>query len=307
MKRILISCACCLLTAGLVSAQPQAQDWNGLDCLTGSPSNSEAVVEHHNQVISKKEKTLKTQWAGQRIGILGDSMTDKRTLGPEATLWWEYLSQLMGFGATYNYGISGHQWHQIYAQAQKLYAEHAGEVDAIFIFAGTNDYNGGCPIGEFFQYEEIEVEAKGVGMTLRNHRTPVMSDTTFCGRLNQALCYLKERFPDAQIVMMTPIHRGYAKFNAKNVQPDEFYCNARGLFLEDYVEVMKKAAAYWSVPVADLYAESGLLPNLDSHSRYINKPATDRLHPSTEGEYRIAKLMQYRLLGLPSGLRLKTE
>lgn len=250
---------------------------------------------HENVVITKKEKTLKTHWAGRRVALLGDSMTDKRTLGPDMLLWWEYLSQLLGFDATYNYGRSGRQWHQIHGQAQTLWSEHQDQVDAILIFAGTNDYNAGVPIGEFFAYEEVPVEVKGPKVEVRKHRIPLMNDSTFCGRINLTLSYLKTQYPEASIVIMTPIHRGYAKFNEKNVQPDEYYCNAQGLFLEDYVEVLKKAAAYWSVPVVDLYANAGIVPNLDSNIKYIQRAANDRLHPSTEGQYRIAKVMQYVL------------
>ena len=109
----------------------------------------QAKVEdyHENIVISKKEKTLKTHWAGRRVAFLGDSMTDKRTLGPDMLLWWEYLSELLGFDACYNYGRSGRQWNQIHGQAQTLWSEHLADVDAIIIFAGTNDYNAGVPIG----------------------------------------------------------------------------------------------------------------------------------------------------------------
>lgn len=260
--------------------------------------SAQEVIQHRNVEISRKEKTLKTQWAGAKVGILGDSMTDKRTLGPETRLWWEYLTDLLGLEATYVYGVSGHQWHQIYVQAQKLKAEHP-DVDAILIFAGTNDYNSGIPVGDFFTEETLEVEVKGPMIASRQHRQPICADSTFCGRLNQAMCYLKTEFPDIQIVVMTPIHRGYAKFNEKNVQPDEYYCNAQGLFLEDYVNIMQKAAAYWSIPVINLYAASGIVPVLPSNDLYIAKSANDRLHPSTEGQYRIAKLLQYQLPTLP--------
>ncbi len=260
--------------------------------------SAQETIRHENVKISRKEKTLKTQWAGRRLGILGDSMTDKRTLGPETRLWWEYLTDLLGLEATYVYGISGHQWNQIYVQAQKLKAEHP-DVDAILIFAGTNDYNAGIPVGDFFTEETLEVEVKGPMIATRQHRQPVCADSTFCGRLNQAMRYLKTEFPDIQIVVMTPIHRGYAKFNEKNVQPDEYYCNAQGLFLEDYVSIMLQAAAYWSIPVINLYASSGIVPVLPSNDLYIAKPANDRLHPSTEGQYRIAKFLQYQLPTLP--------
>lgn len=268
-------------------------------CLFLSVQTAFAQNAQTNHFVSESEKTPYTQWAGKKVAFLGDSMTDKRTLGPQVSLYWEYLRDLLALCDTYVYGISGHQWDRIYGQAEKLWAEHRDSVDAVLIFAGTNDYNHGIPIGEFFEEENLTIEVRGPQMAERLHRKPIFCDSTFCGRLNKALYYLKEHYPHQQIVMMTPIHRGYAKFNASNVQPDESYANALGLYLETYVETMKRAAAYWSVPVIDLYAMSGIVPNLPSQDVYIAKPLNDRLHPSTEGQYRIAKLLQYQLPALP--------
>jgi hypothetical protein len=100
---------------------------------------------------------------------------------------------------------------------------------------------------------------------------------------------------------MTPIHRGYAKFNEKNVQPDENYANGQGLYIDSYVDVLKLAASYWAVPLIDLYSISGLFPMADAQAQYFHDKETDRLHPNALGDYRLAKTIQYRLLALPAG------
>ncbi|MDR1380697.1 MAG: SGNH/GDSL hydrolase family protein, partial [Tannerella sp.] len=135
---------------------------------------------------------------------------------------------------------------------------------------------------------------------MRKHRTPVMADSTFCGRINRVLSYLKEHFPAKQIVILTPIHRGYAKFGDRNVQPDEQFANGQGLYLDAYIDILKQAGNVWAVPVIDLYSSSGLYPNIDSQVRYISNGETDRLHPNADGHSRIAKTIQYQLLALPS-------
>ena len=58
------------------------------------------------------------------------------------------------------YGINGNQWNGVLKQAQRLKAEIGNEVDAIIIFAGTNDYNAGVPLGEWytFSYEETTIK-----------------------------------------------------------------------------------------------------------------------------------------------------
>lgn len=252
--------------------------------------------------INKQEKTLHSQWKGKRIAFLGDSMTDPRRVGTNS-IYWEYLSELLGIVPVV-YGQNGHQWDGIYNQAKKLNAEKGNDIDAVFIFAGTNDYNQGLPIGEFFSYSKRTTNSDGKETDL-NYRTPLMNDSTFCGRINQVMSYLKETYPQQQIVLLTPIHRGYAKFGKGNVQPEENFANRAGLFIDDYVETIRKAGSVWSVPVIDLYAMSGLFPLSDSHLQYFAKKETDRLHPNASGHYRIAKTLQYQLLALPSGFTNK--
>ena len=84
------------------------------------------------------------------------------------------------------------------------------------------------------------------------------------------------------------------------MQPHENYANGIGLYLEEYVETLKKAGIYWSVPVIDLHGLSGIFPVSDAFLPYCTGE-TDRLHPNAKGHYRIAKTIQYQLLALPSG------
>lgn len=254
-------------------------------------------------IIKGFEKTKESQWKGKRVAFLGDSMTDKRRVGTN-WIYWEYLQDLLGFGASYVYGISGDQWTGIYKQAVKLYAEHPTDVDAICIFAGTNDYIHNTPMGHFFNIENKETNFNGTRVT-RKFRTAIENDSTFCGRINKVMDFLKEKFPDQQIVILTPIHRAFANFNAKNVQPDENYCNGQGLFVEDYVNTIKQGASNWSVPLIDLFTISGLYPLAASQNKFFHNKDMDLLHPNAVGDYRIAKTLQYQLLALPSSF--KTE
>lgn len=248
--------------------------------------------------LTETEKTLQSQWQGKKVAFLGDSMTDKRRIGT-TYVYWEYLNELLGI-ESFVYGISGNQWNHIYKQAEKLKAEKGTDLDAIIIFAGTNDYMHGTPIGDFFTETTKQTNFNGKEVS-RKYRTPIFNDTTFCGRINKAMAYLKNNFPEQQIIIMTPIHRGYAKFNDKNVQPDENFCNEQGLYIDSYIEVLKQAASYWAVPLIDLYSSSGLFPMAESHLQYFHNKDTDRLHPNALGDYRLAKTIQYQLLALPSG------
>lgn len=248
-------------------------------------------------VVNASEKTLNSQWDGKKVAYLGDSMTDKRRVGTTC-VYWEYLSELLGI-KPFVYGINGNQWNGIYNQAVKMHEELGTNVDAILIFCGTNDYNAGIPLGKFYSYTTKVVNRKGNMVPLK-YRTPIMNDTTFCGRINKAMSYLKNNYPQQQIIMITPIRRGYAKFSEKNVQPEESYCNNLGLYIDDYVNVLRQAASNWAVPLIDLYSLSGLYPLAESQLQYFHNKETDRLHPNAKGDYRLAKTIQYQLLTLPS-------
>lgn len=247
--------------------------------------------------ISPADKTANSQWQGKKVAYLGDSMTQKPKDGSN-TMYWEYLADLLEI-TPYVYGISGNQWDGIYKQAVKLHNEKGTAVDAILIFAGTNDFSHGVPLGKFFTETTKETNHNGAMVTLK-YRTIIENDTTFCGRINKVMAFLKANFPEQQIIIMTPIHRGYAKFNEKNVQPEENFANERGLYLDSYVDVLKQAASCWAVPIIDLYSLSGLYPLEDSHTKYFNNAGTDRLHPNALGNYRLAKTIQYQLMALPA-------
>ncbi len=247
-------------------------------------------------VLKAGEVNRNTQWNGKRVAYLGDSVTDSLA-ARGSKRYWAYLQELMGIEPLV-YGINGHQWTGVYGQAEKLIGERGQEVDAIMIFAGTNDFNASVTLGRMFDEEVKVVEIDGQLKVKRKHRTPSMDVDTFYGRVNRTLQLLKEAYPSKQVIVLTPIHRGYAIFGPGNIQPDDSYCNAIGLYLESYVEALKQAATWWSVPIIDLYGESGLMPNLQSQTPYIYRADTDRLHPGSVGHYHIAKTMQYRLQSL---------
>ena len=68
--------------------------------------------------------------------------------------------------------------------------------------------------------------------------------------------------------------------------------------------MLKRAAQIWSVPVIDLFGESGLIPENDSYGvLYFGNSKTDRLHPNTNGHRRIADLIEAKLNALPASFR----
>ena len=155
------------------------------------------------------QRLIHHPWEGKRVAYFGDSITDPNNNG--STLkYWNYLQEWLQITPCV-YGRSGRQWNDIPRQADQLKAEHGDSIDAIMIFIGTNDYNAGVPVGEWFTEREEQVMAgihEPKHMVERKHRYPVMSDSTYRGRINKALDYVKRLYPQKQIVLLTPIHRG---------------------------------------------------------------------------------------------------
>ena len=238
-------------------------------------------------------------WQGKRVAYFGDSIADPRNSGSKKK-YWGFLNDWLQI-EPYVYGVSGREWNDIPHQADLLHAEHGDSVDAIIIFMGTNDYNNGVPIGQWYTERKEQVLAgihEQKHMVDSIHRYPVMSDSTYRGRINQALDYVKRLYPTKQIVLMTPIHRAEFYASDNNWQPREDYTNLCGEYIDAYVESVKEAGNIWAVPVIDLNALCGLYPLMDEHTQYFKSAENDRLHPNDEGHIRMALTIMYQLLTL---------
>lgn len=266
----------CLLAALLLAAGPAGASGDGAG---------------KNRECAAGMNLMRNQWSGKRVAFLGDSITDERHVGTTKN-YWQYLSEMLGI-VPFVYGINGHQWSDVLGQARKLYAERGDAVDAVVVFAGTNDFNAGVPLGEWYEVREAECPMPGPSVGTRMRRTPSADTGTLCGRINAVLAFLKEHYPTKQVILLTPLHRGYARFSDRNVQPDESYPNRLGLYADAYVAKIREAGSVWAVPVIDLNSISGLYPVADSHVRYFSDGQTDRLHPNAAGHERMAKALAY--------------
>lgn len=240
------------------------------------------------------------EWKSKKIAFLGDSITEGvgTNIGER---YFDYLQKTFEF-VPLGYGVNGANYFNVYNQAEKLFEEHGSNVDCIFVAAGTNDFNCSIPLGEFFSEEYAGVitleteDGKPEIISRRKKRDFIFSSETFCGRINNVFAFLKHNYPETQIVACTPLHRAFAKFSRDNIQYNELYSNERGLYIEDYVETIRKAADVWSLNLIDLYRESGLFPLYDEYaSRYFANFETDRLHPSANGHKRVAKTIEAHL------------
>lgn len=248
------------------------------------------------------QKTITHPWQGKRVAYLGDSVTDPRQGGGKIKKYWSWLEDWLDT-KSYVYAVSGRQWNDIPRQTDKLSQEHASDFDAIIIFMGTNDFNNGTAIGQYYKESFAKVKAAHgdtVRIKPRRHRELVMDKETFCGRINIAMAKLKAMYPTKQIVLLTPIHRAGFYTSSTNWQPTEDYANDYGVFLDEYVNAVVEAGRVWAVPVIDMNATSGLYPMEEQFGQYFCNPDKDRLHPNEAGHKRMATTLMYQLLALPA-------
>lgn len=236
-------------------------------------------------------------WQNLKVAFFGDSVTDPNNKAARKH-YWNWLEQWLGI-TPYVYAVSGREWNDIPNQTRQLSAQHGDDVDAIVVFVGTNDFNAGVPIGRWYDETAADVEAalgKPKATVRRLKRTPSMDSSTYRGRINTALDLLKRTYPSKLIVLLTPLHRGYATFGPDNIQPSEAYQNSCGEYVDAYVESVKQAGNVWAVPVIDLNAVSGLNPMVNEQLIYFGDKTTDRLHPNDEGHRRLAQTLYWQLL-----------
>ena len=204
---------------------------------------------------------------GKKVFFLGDSITEGHGTSCEEKCYVSVFGALSG-AEVKNYGIGGTR---IARQREKSeeekvdqdFVKRADEMeegaDAVVVFGGTNDFgHGDAAIGDFDSRDVY----------------------TFYGAMHVLCEKLLKKYPQARIVFLTPLHR---------LSEDDFvddWGHKKEKNLAGYVEIIKEVAAYYGLPVLDLFRESGLQPKVDI-IREIYMP--DGLHPSDEGAQRVAE------------------
>lgn len=202
---------------------------------------------------------------GKTISCLGDSIT--QGVGNEDISWADYLTEHMSVNVQ-KYGVAGSTV-SIAQGKTDSFVERVDQItdsDIILVFGGINDFNHGHPLGE------------------ENSTDP----STFFGALNSIICTLQNRFPEAEIVFITPM-----KASGFKGYPNWKEHNDAGYPLKAYRDAIITVAEHHSVFVIDLYAESGLTPDIPQIKKRM---LPDGLHPSKSGYQKIARKISHALL-----------
>lgn len=198
---------------------------------------------------------------GTKINFLGDSITEGAGTSSHDKMYTMLIEREYG-AICQNYGIGGTRIaRQKNASAEEKFdrdfvsrvPEMDADADIVVVFGGTNDFgHGDAPIGTM------------------SDRTPY----TFYGALHCLYTALIEKYPDVPIVVLTPLHRITEDIPTGDNKP------APVGTLKEYVNIIREVAEYYSLPVLDLFKESGLQPKIPViQQKYV----PDGLHPNDAG------------------------
>lgn len=213
-------------------------------------------------------------YANKKITFLGDSVTSGGTTsnGKQAFSYVDYLKDYLGAEIT-NKGLSGSVITEgnIENQTQSFVSRsnQIQDQDFVTIFGGINDFWFNSPLG-----------------SMRDSSDNV---ETFYGALKFLVENLSKKNPNAHFLFVTPLKE--CKEGAPHTYEDNnkfvLYKNRAGFTEEDYVNAIKEVAAYYSVPVLDLFNSSNMNPYIESQRQYF----ADDLHPNQLGAQRLALLI----------------
>ncbi len=197
--------------------------------------------------------------------FLGDSITAGSGVSdPTTKTFHQLLAQKYGMKIARNYGIGGTRLakQRIPSEEAKHDQDFSGrfsqmddDAQLVVLFGGTNDFgHGDAPFGTM------------------GDRTP----DTFYGACHYIMKGLIEKYPTAKVVVMTPIHR------TSEDKPNQ----ATGKRLIEYVNAIREVAEFYSLPLIDLWANSGIQPRVEVIK---DTYCPDGLHPNDAGHVKMAE------------------
>lgn len=199
--------------------------------------------------------TLPGRWCA-----IGTSVTywDKESKGYQS-----WIRQWMDVADYVNLGVWGGTIVDLSNSLESIVA-----ADVYTIEHGINDWRTSVPVGELSDF------------------TNDTGNTTFFGAYRKVIDRIYALNKRALIMLMTPVKAcgGYGL-------PTHTYDAINGVYFDSYVQAIREIGKVCSLPVADIYSESGINQwNLDIFS------ADYAIHPNEEGHKRMANVLYQKML-----------
>ena len=150
--------------------------------------------------------------------------------------------------------------------------------------------NGGCLESAISAVAYADYYTIEHGINDWGHSTPVgtiddyinnTKNGTFAAIYRQLIDRIFQRNRKARVILCTP----RKAYGFGGYLPDHWYDPLNGIYLQEYVDIIRQIAAYESFPVADFFAECGGQRQLDNWSY------DTALHPNDEGMQIMANVL----------------
>ncbi|MBQ8141481.1 MAG: hypothetical protein IJ038_07295 [Clostridia bacterium] len=275
----------------------------------------DAKLAADNEYASIVE-SLKAKYAGKKVSILGDSISTYQgvsnntsynsTIGSNAiyyrsdrlpspdNTYWGRLIKDTGMTLCVNNSYSGSKVYETDVassavhRANQLHNNSGEKPDVVLVYLGTNDLNGSASLGSLTssltsgegQHDKVDAWWQGV-MTATSNGTNITVGTTyktFDEGYALILYQIKQAYPDAEIICMTPFPNNRTNFSAVRLKS-----------LNNCVEALSE---YFGATYLNLSDATGINYN---NCKYFMRDVPNAFHPTAYGHFRmtlaIAKLL----------------
>jgi len=237
-----------------VETQPEQT----IEGVTQPQEETEPVTEETTQ--EEKVTEVQTETASNKlvapfgIAFLGDSITVGYYSGYSYA---DVVCEDLGC-VQFNYGVAGNTLASYDGKGfVERYTSINPDCKVIVVYGGSNDFYNDVELGSLDSTKKDE----------------------FYGALKKLCSGLKESYPNANIVFMTPLPGEFeGHHNSSN--------NETGSSMWDYVDAMQKVCADYGIPVIDMYHNFEITAN--NYEDYT----ADGLHPNEKGHDVIAKALE---------------
>ena len=187
------------------------------------------------------------------VAFVGDSITRGTAMEPGNPIYWEIVNEKLQFKQVTGLGINGSCYsitseYGVTTQPLPSRYQTIPQVDIIFILLGTNDFNMNTPLGTIEDKEDI----------------------SFYGGMNYTFDRFAEEYPDATVILMTPVRRHGVLWE-----------NSQGLKLTDYNDAIKAVAEQRGYILMDLHELS--------YEKMTAGVLADAVHPNKYGHQIMAE------------------
>lgn len=258
-------------------SQKLAAQERELQCLQQTVSAQSDNLQSLRQTVTAQSQNItdleqqvqalsgaKAYWKGKKWVAYGDSISAGLHLEePEQQLYSHLIAKDLGMqlisgsmhamngqGYTVTAGVASGQ----HSMPAYVALDKNTDADLVTMFAGTNDFGRtvAMPLGSFADDANTE---------------------SFYGRLKYTCNLLCNKYPNALIILVTPLPRHDCEYGTKGaVEPTKT--------LVDYADAIRQVAALYSFPVLDLTRESGMqIRNASFCKAYM----VDQIHPNAAG------------------------